>query len=596
MKKLSLLSAIIVLLLSGTSGVSYAQAGSLDGTFGAGGIVSTSFGSITVFRGSVAIQSDGKIVMAGTLNNGSNGIITLARYNTDGSLDNTFDGDGKLTTLIGPNCEASAVVIQADGKIVVAGNADDITTRSHFAVVRYNTDGSLDNTFDVDGIATPTFPASNDELANCLALQADGKIVVAGVSYTLTGQDFAIARYNINGSLDNTFDGDGLLATAIGSSDDMVYSIALQTDGKIVAAGNSDIGGNMDFALARYNTNGSLDNTFDGDGKLTTSIGFAQNAAGLAIQTDGKILIAGSDGSNFVAARYNTDGSLDNTFDGDGKVITPVGTSNSAEANSIDIQPDGKIIVAGFAFVSTGRDFALVRYNTNGSLDNTFDGDGKVTTNINGNDFGNSLKLSGQRIYVGGVSNTNVFALAAYQTGSVLPLHLLAFSGKKINSTIQLNWVTENEINTSLFDIERSSNGIAFTKIGEVAAINSSGKNEYTFADVHPLNGINYYRLKQTDIDGRFTYSPIIRVSINGIELLFVLSPNPATNFINITYTGKKEKVTISIYDAQGRLVKEQTQKGELIIKAAIQQLMPGIYFIQLADNDTIQQGKFIKQ
>jgi uncharacterized delta-60 repeat protein len=353
----------------------------------------------------------------------------------------------------------------------------------------------------------------------------------------------------------------------------------------------------MDFALARYNTNGSLDNTFDGDGKLTISIGFAQSAAGLAIQTDGKILIAGSDGSNFVTARFNANGSPDNTFDGDGKVITPVGTSNSAEANSIDIQPDGKIVVSGFAFVSTGRDYSLVRYNTNGSLDNTFDGDGKVTTNINGLDVAYAVKLSGQRIYVGGTANgSTVFALVAYQTGTVLPLHLLSFSGKKLNSTIQLNWVTENEINTSHFDIERSGNGFAFTKTGEVAAANNSGRNDYTFTDIHPLSGINYYRLKQTDVDGRFTYSPVIQVSINGSELVFALSPNPANNFINITYSGKKEKVTIRIYDAQGRLVKEQTQKWELIIKAVIQELTPGIYFIQLADGDAIQQGKFIKQ
>ena len=118
----------------------------------------------------------------------------------------------------------------------------------------------------------------------------------------------------------------------------------------------------------------------------------------MAIQTDVKTLITGGSDSNFALARYNTNGSLDNSFNGIGIVTTPVGTSNSAAASSIAIQTDGKIVVAGTAFVTgNGRDFALVRYNHNGSLDNTFNGDGKVTTHINGNDFGNATKLSGMR-------------------------------------------------------------------------------------------------------------------------------------------------------------------------------------------------------
>jgi uncharacterized delta-60 repeat protein len=590
---------LLILILSTAYITAYTQTGSPDPLFGTGGIVTTSFGPVNIGSGSVAVQSDGKIVMAGYLFNGSNTTFTLARYNTDGSLDNSFDGDGKLTTLIGTACEANAVVIQTDGKIIVAGSNYDNggSGDDMFTLARYNTNGSLDNTFDADGIVTTVFAGTISDIAHAIVLQTDGKIVVAGSHHNGSTIDLALARYNTDGSLDNTFDTDGKLTTAIGSSDEIAYSIALQTDGKIVVAGNSDIGGNNDFALVRYNTNGSLDNTFDGDGKLTTSIGFAQDAAGLAIQTDGKILIAGSDGSNFIAARFNADGSLDNTFDGDGKVITPVGTSNSAEANYIEIQTDGKIVVSGFSFVSTGRDFALVRYNTNGSLDNTFNGDGKVTTNINGHDAGVSMKLSGQRIYIGGLSNGgNVFALVAYQTGSLLPLHLLSFSGKKVNSTIQLNWITENEINTSHFEIERSANAIAFTKTGIVASFNSSGRNDYTFIDIQALNGINYYRLKQTDKDGGFTYSAIIKIVNDANQLQFTLSPNPANNFISIIYPGAKEIVNISIYDVQGRLIQQQSKKNELLIKVDVKQLKLGMYFIHVSDGENIQKGKFIKQ
>ena len=590
--------SLIVLILSCGCLAAFAQAGSLDAAFGTGGIVTTSFGASTSsVSKSMTIQSDGKIVMAGYSSTGGIFIFAVARYNTDGSLDNTFDADGKLTTAFGSSDdEATAIAIQTDGKIIAAGFSYN-GTRNVFALARYNTDGSLDNTFDADGKVTTAFAGSIGNIINSIMLQTDGKLVVAGSNHNGTNLDFALARYNTDGSLDNTFDGDGKLTTAIGPSDDVAYSVALQTDGKIAVAGNSDDFSNNDFSVARYNTNGSLDNTFDGDGKLTTSIGFAQNAAGLAIQTDGKILIAGSDGSNFVAARYNTNGSLDNSFDGDGIAIADVGTSFSSNANSVEIQTGGKIIVAGFSFVSTGRDFALVRYNSNGSLDNTFDGDGKVTTNINGNDFGYAMKLSGQRIYVGGTANSStVFALAAYQTGSALPLNLLSFSGKKLNSAIQLNWVTENEINTSHFEIERSTNAIAFTKTGIVAAFNSSGRNEYTFTDMQPLNGINYYRFKQTDKDGRFTYSAIIKIVNDASQLQFTLSPNPANNFINIIYPSTKEIVNISIYNMQGRLINQQSKKNEMPIKVDVKQLEPGTYFMYVFDGGNIQKGKFVKQ
>ena len=587
-----------ILILLAAYITAYTQPGTPDPAFGTGGIVTTSFGASTSsVSKSMAIQSDGKIVIAGYSSTGGIFIFAVARYNTDGSLDNTFDADGKLTTAIGlTDDEATAIAIQTDGKIIAAGFSYN-GTNNVFALARYNTDGSLDNTFDADGKVTTAFAGSIGNIINSIMLQTDGKLVVAGSNHNGTNLDFALARYNTDGSLDNTFDGDGKLTTAIGPSDDVAYSVALQTDGKIVVAGNSDDFSNNDFSVARYNTNGSLDNTFDGDGKLTTSIGFAQNAAGLGIQTDGKILIAGSDGSNFVAARYNTNGSLDNSFDGDGIAITDVGTSFSSNANSVEIQTGGKIIVAGFSFVSTGRDFALVRYNSNGSLDNTFDGDGKVTTNINGNDFGYAMKLSGQRIYVGGTANSStVFALAAYQTGSALPLHLLSFSGKKLNSAIQLNWVTENEINTSHFEIERSTNAIAFTKTGIVAAFNSSGRNEYTFTDMQPLNGINYYRFKQTDKDGRFTYSAIIKIVNDASQLQFTLSPNPANNFINIIYPGTKEIVNISIYNMQGRLINQQSKKNEMPIKVDVKQLEPGTYFMYVFDGGNIQKGKFVKQ
>ena len=524
-------------------------------------------------------------------------LLPLARYNTDGSLDNTFDGDGKLTTVVGTaDSRANSLAIQADGKIVVAGVARN--SNNDFALARYNTNGSLDVTFDGDGLVTTAIGTSGDE-ANSIVIQTDGKIVIAGSSFIggITW-DFSLARYNADGSLDITFDVDGKLTTAIGTSDDFAYSIALQTDGKIVIGGNSDIGGNLDFSLARYNNDGSLDNTFDGDGKLTVTIGFATNEAAVVIQTDGKILITGGTGSDFALARYNTNGSLDNSFNGTGIVQTPVGTSNSAAARSIAIQTDGKIVVAGTAFVTgNGRDLALVRYNPNGSLDNTFDGDGKVTTHINGNDFGNATKISGLRIYVGGLSNDNLFALAAYLNSGALPVQLISFTAHKQNNSVLLNWETASEQNTSHFSIERSNDGIQFSLLADVTATgNSQSLKNYSFTHDNPVTGINYYRLKQVDLDGRFKYSNAVKVIMQKDNLIH-LYPNPSVNNTLLVFSKPVEKVTVNIFSATGQLVKSifiaNGQTRQLIDISA---LSKGIYTFRIISDETSGILKLVKE
>jgi uncharacterized delta-60 repeat protein len=197
------------------------------------------------------VQSDGKIVAAGYSYNGSNFDFAVVRYNTNGSLDTTFDTDGKVTTAIGSGTDAAySVVLQSDGKIVVAGNSR-IGSNDDFAVVRYNTNGSLDTTFDTDGKVTTAIGSGTDE-ARSVVVQSDGKIVAAGYSDNGPNFDFAVVRYNTNGSLDTTFDTDGKVTTAVGLGDDEAYSVVLQSDGKIVAAGYSDNGPNFDFAVVSY--------------------------------------------------------------------------------------------------------------------------------------------------------------------------------------------------------------------------------------------------------------------------------------------------------------------------------------------------------
>jgi uncharacterized delta-60 repeat protein len=208
----------------------------------------------------------------GTSYNGSNWDFALARYNADGSLDTSFDGDGKVTTAIGASTDVGySVIQQADGKLVVAGYSwngsnDDV------ALVRYNTDGSLDTGFDGDGKVTTAIGTGYDEGYSVIQ-QADGKLVVAGTSYNGSSNDFALVRYNADGSLDASFDGDGIVTTAIGAANDYAQSVIQQADGKLVVAGYSHNGSDSDVALVRYNADGSLDTGFDGDGKVTTAIG-----------------------------------------------------------------------------------------------------------------------------------------------------------------------------------------------------------------------------------------------------------------------------------------------------------------------------------
>ena len=211
--------------------------------------------------------------------------------------------------------------------------------------------------------------------------------------------------------MDTTFDVDGWVVTDFNNDTDNAYAVALQSDGKIILAGNAHKGLYYDFALARYNTDGSLDTTFNGDGRVTTDFfGICEWGHAVAIQSDGKIIIAGSayngDKMDFALARYTPNGSLDASFDGDGKVVTDF-FGGYDYGSSLAIQSNGKIVLSGTAFYGEQYDLALARYNTDGSLDTSFNGNGRVVTDYNGgNDWGYSnVVRSNGNIVVAGIAN-----------------------------------------------------------------------------------------------------------------------------------------------------------------------------------------------
>jgi len=399
---------------------SYAQDGSLDLSFGIGGKVTTAISGGDDDNGkSVAIQSDGKIVVAGTTINDGDRDFAIVRYNNDGTLDLSFGTDGKVVTDFGSNWdECYSVAIQSDGKIVAAGNIANGSTLD-FAISRYNSDGTLDLSFDNDGMLTTDFAGKSDIITS-IALQGDGKIVATGITTSATAFncDFAVVRYNIDGSLDLNFGTAGKVITQIGTDNDTPRSLAIQNDGKIVVAGYSVFSGDMYFALVRYNSDGTLDLSFDNDGKVTTSFGNEGDyGLSVAIQPDGKIVVSGKSYNNNIdiaVTRYNIDGSLDTSFDNDG-MLTIVDENTNEEGLSVAIQSNGKILLAGYS----NDDFVVVRLNSDGSLDPSFGTNGKVITPIGNNvDAGYSLAIqSDGKIVVAGLSfnNTNNdFAVVRY--------------------------------------------------------------------------------------------------------------------------------------------------------------------------------------
>lgn len=403
--------------------MSQAQSGSLDISFGTGGMVSTLIQS-SAWASSLAIQADGKLVTVGASENGTSINFAVARYNQDGSLDNSFDSDGLVTTAIGAGLSASAhsVAIQSDGKIVVAGTSHNGTYKT-FTLVRYNTDGSPDHSFNSTGIVITAIGLKDSEIY-AVAIQSDGKIVVAGISRFIKNQ-FTLARYNIDGSLDNSFDTDGIATTSEGIGNGVlnVKSLVLQTDGKIVVGGTcfSSSVSYPNFVVLRYNSIGSLDSSFDADGIAFTKVGDVNDQlSSLAIQSDGKILLAGytNEGVQKIAlVRYHSVGGLDSSFNDDGIVTTAIEFKN-ASSHAMALQADGKIIVAG----KSAGGFTIMRYNINGNPDSSFDADGIVTTQIKSNlDHAKAVVIQsdGKIVAAGYCMPTfgySSFALARYNT------------------------------------------------------------------------------------------------------------------------------------------------------------------------------------
>jgi uncharacterized delta-60 repeat protein len=509
----------------------YAQ--DLDLSFGVNGTVTTAFPSYADAY-SIAIQSDGKIVAVGTQNNN----YALARYTTAGSLDTSFSGDGMVDFNWSSTDIAYSVAIQSDGKIIVAGTSAD-----YFSLARYTTAGLLDTSFSDDGVSG--YFSSPHGSAYSVAIQSDGKIVVAG--FSTDNKNFDLARYTTTGVLDTSFDGDGKVTTDFGSVDG-AYSVAIQSDGKIIVAGFS----NNDFALARYTTAGVLDTSFDGDGKVTSDLGGRDIGRSVVIQSDGKIVVVGEvSNNNYALARYTTTGVLDTSFDGDGKVTTDFGSVDVAY--SVAIQSDGKIVVAGVS----NNNFALARYTTAGVLDTSFSGDGKVTQDFEHLDTAYSVAIqSDGKIVVAGTGYSK-FALVRFDQ-LLSPAFTLSSSSesKTVNTAISGYTISSTggtiasyaispaapaglTFNTTTGLLSGTPTEVAASTAYTITATNTSGTAQRTFtltvgpiAPAFTLSSSSESKTVNTVITG-YTIS-----STGGTIASYAISPAAPTGLTFNTTTG----------------------------------------------------------
>lgn len=429
---------IIAVGRSASSGVTkfalvrYNTDGSLDTSFGGTGKVLAGIDGVTVEAMDVAIQADGKIVTVGKAFSGGTDFVVF-RFNIDGSLDSSFGGTGKVRTDTGSNDSARSVAIQSDGKIVVGGFSSFSGTND-FAVFRYNTDGSLDNTFGSAGMAFVNIGgAATLDIGDSLGLQSDGKIVMTGWQLIGVTIYLAVVRLDANGALDTTYGTSGKVTLNITAAYwDQGVDLVVQADDKVVVASSTYVGG-YEFVTLRFNTNGTLDTSFGGTGKVVT--GFAGGSRdcgyGMTLDANQKVITVGSTdlsgSSDFAVLRQNTDGSLDTGFGTNGKSYGGVASySHSSDVvSAMVLQNNGKLIVAGSSYEASSQDFALIRYNIDGSLDSSFGSSGKVITDLDGGSHDYPFAVAVQRdgkILVAGYSSgsDNTFALVRYDANGSL--------------------------------------------------------------------------------------------------------------------------------------------------------------------------------
>jgi len=579
------------------------QPGTLDSSFGENGkvISSTTYYNIC---NDVMVQHDGKIIQAGS--GGYNGIggFLLLRLLANGLPDTSFGLDGWVITDLGFDGEIIySVTEQPDKKIVAAG----FVSSGDIAITRYMPDGSLDSSFGANSNGIVITNVDGVDNLRGMTLLPDGKIAVAGFlrkNENDIDRSFTV-RYLPDGRIDESFGDKGVVITIFDRPAE-IYCIAAQPDGKILIGGLYDFSSNGDFVIVRYLTNGAVDPDFGTDG--IAKAGFADiydysNAQlnSMLVQPDGKILAAGGAGEafeiNMALARFETNGSLDKSFGENGRAVTSFNTDGNADAQAkkVLLQPDGKIIVAGrYSNYSTFSYFALARFKSDGKIDSSFGIDGMQTTDFGSNASceGAALQEDGKIILAGSVidipNDANNFALARYN-GDKERVWFVRI--KKWLHRHGFTWDDFPGNNISYYAVQRSSNGTAFNEISRL--FNRNNQQQFSYEDASPLTGNNYYRLAAVSADGSMAYSNVI--AIDNSDAAIKLFPNPVKNNLHVEGlpAGQRTKLTITDINGNTRMTAVTTGNS---FDWNVSLLKQGNYLLRVENNNNVVAKKFIKE
>lgn len=487
--------------------------------------------------GSVAIDSQGRIVAAGGTYNGISNQFVVARYTNAGVLDPTFGGTGIVTFSFGsPYESAGSVAIDSLGRIVVAGSTNAGGGNQSVAVARLTPAGVLDTNFDGDGKQTIDFGTQED--VGDVAIDSFDRVVLSSRAITTAGYDFGVARLTVAGALDASFDGDGKQTIDFGTSEDLADGgVAIDSMNRVVVAGTIQTGSVRDFALARLTVAGALDTTFDGDGRQTIGFGATDDVAGdVIVDSLDRVVVTGhtrnGPNSDFAVARLTVSGVLDSSFDSDGKQTINFGLDDGY-SHEVALDSLGRIMVAGYTGTGTQHDFAVARLTTVGALDASFDGDGKQTIDFVADDYLSGMAIaSANRTILAGQTNNN---------GQLIALARL--TGDTTTTSAQINDGTVQRSRVSSLTIRFSgqvtfgappAQAFAFARIGG-NAVNyiASVSMEYggTVVTLSNFTGseTEYGSLR----DGRYTLTAIAsHITADGQMLDGDANGTPGDNFV----------------------------------------------------------------
>jgi uncharacterized delta-60 repeat protein len=509
-------------------GVFSQASGTLDATFGTGGRVVTSMSSANDRAGGVIVQADGKIVVAGTSYTYTSpyvNFIVLIRYNNNGTIDSTFGSNGKINTNFGAgNCDFSAMTIQTDGKIVITCNVNSGVVSNQIGLVRYKINGSLDSTFGINGKATLGFSTSTTGYEPfAITIQTDGKIVVTGGSLNGIDSRTFVARVNANGSSDTTFNLTGIVITDVDPKDDRAFSVAVQPDGKILVCGH---------ILAFANSSVQFDMTL---------------------------------------IRYNANGILDASFGTNGITIIKQG-----DGRFMKILNSGKILAGGQDYINTTGtnpkyDFLICRFNANGTLDSTFSSNGKLITPINAfNSFANAML----------VQKDNKIVLAGSGTDATNAANF-------VMTRFSAEGVLDNTFGTSGKVIIPIASFQGFPNM----TIQNDGKL-LICGDIKESTKFNFITLR---------FNNTVNVGVKTIVKNNPLSiyPNPTKNELNIDVKDLIDcDFLIKISDLTGRIVYQNKYDKTLInkvLKININDLITGLYVLTIHSEKEIKSQLILK-